>query len=279
VTAKAIGFWTALDRRNRLRDGVVCSEPWLETVVRPSADGQTWLYLPEVYPPGGGKTLMRNCPACGRICPPSGADGSPCCDCRTEKEQRGFLKWALQRRQRELLPDLRRRWWRSAISYADFVERPTAGLLGGLCLGQPGEDTAEEEEGNAFCADAEGPSTSDEKGQTGSISDPVASREIALRRLGWNPSRRTRRTDWRTVKREKGRCPGCQFLLLPEGKGKLQEEIAYYREHGRIRPSARRYSRHNPYLPALEDYDSPIAYSEDTDPDAVAIDVEAVLDW
>ena len=131
---------------------------------------------------------MRNCPTCGRICPPAGADGSLCCDCQTVREERDFLKWALHSQRRELLPDLGRLWWRSAISYADFMARPTAALLGGLCLEQPGEGMTEAEEGNAFYADADGPSTSDEGGQANNVTDPRVSAEIALRRLGWSPS-------------------------------------------------------------------------------------------
>jgi hypothetical protein len=245
-----------------------CSWPWAEACVSWNAVDGKWDLLPGVFPPGGAETLMQECPICKRVCPPNGADGSSCCDCQTEKEERDFLKWAIHGQNRELLPNLGRLWWRSAISYADFMERPTAGLLGGSCLEQSAEGMTGAAEGNAFYADADGPTTSDERGRTNNVTDPRLALQIALRRL--NP------------RKKEGRCPGCQILLLPESENVLQEEIAYFETNGRVRPSARRYSRHYPYLPAPEDYDLPAAYAEDAedvDPDSQAIDAQAACTW
>ena len=265
MSGRRIDFLTAARYQRGLRDKVICSESWVESIVKPSADGQTWLYLPDDYPPGGGETLMRDCPTCRRICPPAGADGSPCCDCQTEKEQRGFLKWALHRQRRELLPELRRRWWGSAICYADFMDRPTAGLLGGLCLEQYGEPTTEATEGNALYFDdlVDSPTASDERSQSNAVTDPRLSLEIARRRL--NPP-----------KKELGvRASGCQIVLLPEDEHVLLKEIAYLGRTGRIMPSACRYTRHNPYLIAPEDF----TYRDETPAQAAAIDTYEASDW
>ena len=313
MKAKAIDFLDAAQHRNRLRKEVVCSEPWVETIVAPLPEGQGWLFAPDLYPPGGSALAraqvtepglhiggfdpvfsdeddppgrfppvgsryyvfrrriyirgMQQCRSCKRVCPPNGAGGSPCCDCQTEKKERDFLKRALHRQCRELLPDLRRLWWRSAISYADFMDRPTAGLLGGLCLEQDGEELPEAEEGSAFYADADRPTTSDERPQISNVSDPRVALQIALRRLD-------------PPKKERGvRAPGCQIVLVPETAKRLRKEMAYYREKARIMPSARRYSRHNPYLPAREDYDSAAELSAIPASDAYAADAEEAMSW
>ncbi len=169
MTPKPIDFWTALHRKKRLREDVVCSEPWLDEIVTPAAAPQTWLYHAHLYPPGAEATLMRQCPTCRRICPPAGTKDSPCCDCQMEREQRQFLKWALHRQRRELLPELRRLWWHSslgydcqakrwhstsAITYDDYVVHPQTGLLGERLAAHFAGGRIQAEQGKTFYADA-----------------------------------------------------------------------------------------------------------------------------
>ncbi len=244
----------------RLREKTCCSEPWVEAIVTPGPGGQFWCFLPYLYPPGGGETLMRECPACKRICPPNGPVGAPCCDCETETAEVAFRARLQEPGSTWLKEELRRRWWRtflaydsvkgwwyssSAISYAAFMDWPTGGLLGGQCLEQRGGELTATEEGNAFYADdsADPPTTSDERPQVNNVTDPRVSLQIALNRL--NPP-----------KRERGvRAPGCELLLLPETLKRLRKEITYYREKGQVIPSARRYTKPVPYEPAPEDFD------------------------
>ncbi len=290
MKAEAINFWKAMSRCDELRAKVVCSESWIEAIIIKSGDnGRDFHYLPGIYPPRGSKTPMQTCPACKRICPQAGPKGSPCCDCQTEKEVEDFKNWSEHPQRRELWPDLKRRWWRSflgydpvrgwwyttsACNYKGFMDNPTVGWLGGMGLGQYAEDLTKAEDGSAIYQDEDGgPVTSDERGPGGGIFDPFVTREIALRRLGWK------------AKKGIGRSAGCRLLLLTETKTSLkkdepslQKEIDYFHETGRVIPSARRYSRHTPYLPSPEDYDSQTAYAKDVDRDS-DIDYEDVLGW
>ncbi|NQU76398.1 MAG: hypothetical protein HQ546_08820 [Planctomycetes bacterium] len=180
--------------------------------------------------------------------------------------------------------NINRRWYSgSAISYADFMDRPMAGLLGGLSIEQYAEATTESEEGSALCPEnlADPPTTSDEQPRVNNVTDRRMSLEIARQSL--NP-----------VKKEKGiRAPGCTLVLLPETLTKLREEIVYYRKTGRIMPSTRRYTKPMPYEPAIEDFDidtacldrayekslaAEEAYAEAFDPRSAGEDLSALGD-
>lgn len=277
MTAQAINFLTALQRRRQLRD-VVCSEPWVESIIAPAPNGTEWRYLPEVYPPGGDETKMCVCPACRRICPPTVADGQ-CCDCQTEQEEDRYIEWIVRRERRELREDIARLWWRSESPYADqpFIisrdwkmkkrkakDRSAITGFAGACLGDEGGPLTDAEEGCPYnmreLYDAGEP---DRGSQTQGARIAL---EIARRRLD-------------PPKKEKGRAPGCQVLLLPESQEALTKEIAYFKTKHRVMPSARRYSRHNPYILAPEDFDTRTLYCRVREDEVEALDAESVVAW
>lgn len=73
-----------LKRRLRRR---TCSEPWVEAQIKTCHDvdqnGTEIIYRyhdPHVYPPGGAKTAMIRCPACGAFNPPNAIEHGRCLD-------------------------------------------------------------------------------------------------------------------------------------------------------------------------------------------------------
>lgn len=288
MTAQAIDFQTAAGRRAQLR-AVLCSEPWVESIIAPAPDGATWRYMPDAYPPGGDKTKMRDCPACRRICPPAGGSGQPCCDCQTEQAEDGYIEWIVRRERRELREDIARLWWRSALPIADrpFIisrdwrrkkrmakDRAPITELAGACLGDGGRPALPVAIfGRKWVKAVEGCPYDTrelfEEGEPGGGSETRGIRialEIARRRLD-------------PPKKEKGRAPGCQVLLLPESEKALLKEIAYFKAKRRIMPSTRRYSRHTPYILAPEDFDSWTRYCRVREDEAESLDVESAVAW
>jgi hypothetical protein len=273
MTTGAMDFETALRRRRRLREEVVCSEPWVEEIVQPGKGLDSWRYLPEAFPPGGAATAMRLCPICKRIAPPSVQQGPCCCDCRIEQEERRFGKWLLRRERRDLLAELGRLWWRSAVPYADLPiavirrrrkNRAPLNRFGGAALSTDTVPLTEAEEGCPYdTREVGGGGEGDRGNRPGEFSIAL---EIARRRLD-------------LPKKEEARASGCQLLLLPESKTKLREEITYCRKNGKVMPSARRYSRHSPYMRAPEDEDTPTRLSADVDAEATMIDAEDATMW
>lgn len=61
-------------------------------------------------------------------------------------------------------------------------------------------------------------------------------------------------TPTRNVSIGSGRSAGCAMQLLPESESGIQREIAYAKEHGDAAPSAKRFTRRNPFRPAPEDF-------------------------
>lgn len=288
MTAQAIDFRTAAGRRPQLRD-VVCSEPWVESIIAPAPDGTDWRYLPDIYPPGREKTQMRVCPACRRICPPAGGDGQPCCDCQTEQEEDRYIEWIVRRERRELREDIARLWWRSAIPIADqpFIisrdwkrkkrkakDRSPTTEFAGACLSDGGGPPLPIEFfGREWVKAVDGCPYDTrellEDGELGRGSETRGIRialEIARRRLD-------------PPKKEKGRAPGCQVLLLPESEKALRKEIAYFKAKRRVMPSARRYSRHSPYMLAPEDFDSWTRYCRIREDEAESLNAESAVAW
>jgi len=215
-----------------------CSARWLaasfETVHQ---EGQVlYRYRRGAYPPGGKQSLMRKCPACGRMRTPDGVPGSACCDCESEAAQATSLARLRTGPGRDLAADLQRRWWPRRVTYAEFVASPTAGAVLGQDEGGLSVPETETQEGCAFdfAEWSDGPLVPEDRPQRSSLGDYRVALAIALRRLS-------------PPKREVGRHPGCQVVLLPETPEALGREIAYYRRTGRIVPSARRYS--HPYRP------------------------------
>lgn len=189
----------ALDETDRLAE-VVCSEPWLMAVLpKPDGNGK-YDYYPEAYPPGGGGSLMRKCPTewpelgriCGRVCPPNGTDGSPCCDCQATWEGEN-----LERLLRDWPGDAEhwRRLSYRRISWRDFRDGPD-------------DETAPDEYGPLLADEQEA-----SKGQS-------ADWRRGLRKvlLSLDPPR----------KRPGINAPGCNLEILPEDSESLEAEIAYY---------------------------------------------------
>ncbi len=230
VKKTAIGFWEAVETTEALRDKVCCSQPWVDAVVVSEAGnhGRIWYRLDGVFPPGGNKTLMRKCPSCGRICPPNGQKGNPCCDCEAADSWLAIHRYERSQCYRDLVPDLLHRHWPSAISYSDFLADPRAGLPGtdkqSLRFARIVERLTSLD---ATCGTPdEGPVASDES-ILGNVLDPRVAVSIAVGHL--------------TRPREGSRKhPGCQLVLLPETEEGLRKEICHYQETGRIMPSARR---------------------------------------
>ena len=75
--------------RGEMRDNLVCSGAWLDTILPIDEDGHVSDYHPDLYPPGLDETQMRNCQACGRVAPANGTAGI-CCDCETEEDEIAF---------------------------------------------------------------------------------------------------------------------------------------------------------------------------------------------
>ena len=273
MTAGGMDFETALRRRRRLREEVVCSGPWVEAIIQPGEGTDSWRYLPDVFPPGGADTAMRLCPICKRIAPPSIRPEPVCCDCRIEREERVFGKWLLRRKRRELLAELGRLWWRSAIPYADQPiavvrrrrkNRTPSNRFGGASLSTDSAPLTAAEEGCPYdTRELDGGGELDRGSMAGELSIAM---EIARRRLD-------------PPKKEDAWASGCQLVLLPESKTKLLAEIAYYRKNSKVMPSAKRYSRHSPYMRAPEDSDSPTRLSEDVDLETTSIDAEDAVVW
>jgi hypothetical protein len=61
-------------------------------------------------------------------------------------------------------------------------------------------------------------------------------------------------TPTRNVSIGSGRSAGCAMQLLPEIESGLQREIDYARKHRDAPPSAKRFTRRNPFVPAPEDF-------------------------
>ncbi|MBN2584947.1 MAG: hypothetical protein JXL80_17925 [Planctomycetes bacterium] len=273
MTTRVMDFETALRRRRHLREEVVCSEPWVEAMVQPADGMDHWRYLADVFPPGGPATAMRLCPTCERLAPPSVQPEPCCCDCRIEQEERVFGKWLLRRERRDLLAELGRLWWRSAVPYADLPvavvhrrkkNRAPTNRFGGAALSTDVAPLTEAEEGCPYdTRELDGEGEGDRGGEPGESSIAL---EIARRRLD-------------PPKKEAARASGCQLVLLPESKTMLMAEITYYRKHKRVMPSARRYSRHSPYLEAPEDWDTPTRLSPGVDPEATMTDAEDAIIW
>jgi len=136
---KLVDTATAVQRHIKLRGEMCCSEPWVEALIV-SAGNDQWETRLFLYPPGGKDTAMRECPACRRVCPPNGPQGSPspCCDCEVEeseevfgRREEKFVREAKDHREgRERIHELRRRWWRRSMSYKAFMGNLEAGPAG-----------------------------------------------------------------------------------------------------------------------------------------------------
>lgn len=321
MTARKIDFWDALRYRNQLRSGLICSESWLETVVAYSANAQSWIFDPNLYPPGGSQTLMRECSVCGRVCPPNGAGGSPCCDCEAEAAELAFREWVRQPSRAWLKGRLLRIWWRvvlaydsdseeehwyspGSISYAEFKEppRPRRQPRKRQCLWCGREQLESHELGseigmnlgkvrrckrcktilpNGFFRRSRGatPMSFPAGGAMSSgglhegnafYFDPADGIPPSVSVGDQHRTAVRIATDRMNPRKERGRSPGCQILLLPESAARLREEIEYFENKWRdmsaqnrrkypysaIMPSAKRYSRPMPYRPAPEDFGS-----------------------
>ncbi|KPJ77408.1 MAG: hypothetical protein AMS14_00610 [Planctomycetes bacterium DG_20] len=219
-----------------------CSARWLAALFEPvRQEGQVlYRYRRGAYPPGGKQSLMRTCPACGRMSPPNGVPGSACCDCETEAAQEAFLARLRTGHGRDLAADLQRRWWPRRVTDAEFVACPTAGAVLGQDEGGLSVPETETQEGCAFdfAEWSDGPLVPEDRPQRTSLGDYRVALAIALRRLS-------------PPKKEAGRHPGCRVVLLPETSDALKREIAYYRRTGRVIPSARRWN--HPYRPEPPD--------------------------
>jgi hypothetical protein len=223
----------------RLLETAVCSAPWLSTLFEPVVrEGQVlYRYRQGAYPPGGKASRMRRCPTCGRTCPPNGLAGTPCCDCQIEVEQEAFHVRIRKPPARDISTDLQRRWWPLGITYVEFIASPTSEMIltqYGQSQFIPAETNGEEGSAFDFSEWSEGPLAPEDRPRKSSLGDYRTALAIALRRL--NP-----------LKKERGRHPGCQIVLLPEEPDALEREIAYYRRTDRIVPSALRIS--HPYRP------------------------------
>jgi hypothetical protein len=136
---------TAARARQRLLREVVCSEYWLNEIVSPVDEmGDVWLIHQDAYPPRGNTTTpMRQCPCCGRICPPNGPAGSPCCDCQAEHDLDAMLKWIADPSRRDLAPELLQLSHLQGIAYSRFKENRNGGSLGGFAEVEPDYDGSE----------------------------------------------------------------------------------------------------------------------------------------
>lgn len=228
----------AYDVAPKLLRSEFCSAPWLAASfdVVHTEDQMLYRRRRDFYPPGGNASLMQRCPVCGRMCPPNGARGDPCCDCETEAAHEAFLARLRAPACRDMDADLQRRWWPRRVTYAEFMASPTAGTLFGQEDAAQFVPETEEVEGCAFDFSewSDGPWAPEDRPRKSTVGDYREALAAALRRL--NPR-----------KKEAGRHPGCQIVLLPEPREALLKEIAYHRRTGRIIPSARRVS--HPYMP------------------------------
>ena len=86
---KRVGLTIAKEHRlKRELRLTTCSEPWVEAQIRTVVDretpsGEPIVYRyhdPKAYPPGGAKTGMRRCPACGVFTPPNAMEHDQCLD-------------------------------------------------------------------------------------------------------------------------------------------------------------------------------------------------------
>ncbi len=201
---------TAARARQRLLHEVICSEYWLNEIVSPAdGTGDVWLIHEEAYPPRGrGRTPMRPCPSCRRICPPNGPAGSPCCDCQAEHDLDAMLKWIADPSRRDLAPELLRLSRVQGIAYSRFKENRNGGALGGFAEVEPYYKGAEWQP----ISDNEPP-----RSHFALAREAVEAADKLLRRHG-----------------------GCCVALLPEDEKKLKDEIAHFAEHGTIMPRARK---------------------------------------
>ena len=220
----------------KLLQSEFCSAPWLAASFEMVHTEDQALYRRrrDFYPPGGNASLMRRCPACGRTCPPNASVAGPCVDCEADLSYERFHAWIGAPERRSINTDLLRRWWPRRPTYAEFMESPDGALLTAPDLGPDVLDLTKAEDGAPSTNEGlcDGPLTSDERPQKNWITDVRLALRIAMRRL--NPR-----------KKEAGRHPGCQIVLLPESREALLGEIAYRRRTGRIIPSALRVS--HPY--------------------------------
>jgi hypothetical protein len=86
---KRVGLTVAKEQRlKRELRLTTCSEPWVEAQIKTVVDRETPSGEPIVYryhdskayPPGGTKTAMRRCPACGVFTPPNSFEHDQCLD-------------------------------------------------------------------------------------------------------------------------------------------------------------------------------------------------------
>lgn len=231
--SRQLTFAEAVDHAMGLLD-VVCSAVWLETLIQSGVDGK-WSLRDDLYPPGGEQTAMVTCCHCQRIGPPH--RGKSCLDCDIARNEERFVQ-LLATCEREVAIQLLHRWWRSSVTYRDFVDQPLE------AAGCPTADGRQEV--RVIADDAPGwlrhlPSTSDELPR-GNRLDSRRAMELALWRLQGR-------------KNGPGRACGCQFVLLPEDDDRLRDEIAFFHKHGRVKKNRTRYSRPNPFRKAFEDCD------------------------
>ncbi len=224
-----------------------CSRPWV--VAAFAADNSDrrqprLRYQRGAFPPGGKATLMRRCPACGRMSPPNVTPGEPCSDCELEAAWHRLVARLQPPTDPDLAEELYRRWWHSGPTYREFLDRPGLALLRRTDARDFHPQPTAAEEGAAIDADdlADGPLTSDERAWG---SQPINTR------LAFQAARR------RLIKPREGSGlhPGSDLVLQPERKKDLRKEISYYRRKKRVKPRARRYSRFDPYNRAPEDRD------------------------
>jgi hypothetical protein len=233
VIPRQLTFTEAVDHALRLLE-VVCSSTWVETLVQPAEDGR-WSLRNDLFPPGGEETTMVACHHCQRI-GPQHREGS-CLDCDIARNEEQFLQ-LLAKCEHEVAIQLLRRWWRSSVTYRDFIDQP---LEAAGCPTADGRREARVMADDAPYWPPRLPSTSDELPR-GNRLDARRAMELALWRLQGR-------------KKGKGRSCGCQFVLLPEDDNKLRHEIAFFRKHGRVKKTRKRYSQPNPFRKAPEDDD------------------------
>lgn len=236
-----------------LRGKVCCSAAWADAVLTAIRAGKT---VTEFYPPGGkAETGMRQCPDCGKWCPPNIISPS-CCDCELERCWERLESPA----RKDLWPELRRLWWPRArpftelvgrilqvcrqfgpaIQTEDHLERVMNEVYGFDTLGKEDADSLPEETGNVFylhgagdegtvcpeewCLGEEGPR------KRADAAPYLASARIALSRLRNNIRRHI--------------ALGCQLPLLDENDQSLRKEIEHYHgKHPAVQPDVEDFLR------------------------------------
>jgi len=202
---------------------------------------------------------MIRCCDCGRWSPPW-HDDDVCTDCRMQRIVRDLFK-RLKRWPRDDWPFLLKMWWRRPVYMYNWLNEglPHPAVTAEVDLPEPASPEGATD--SPFAADDDSPISEADLFDGHLEPDQrwghTPSSHEMLSRMRRRFHRRYKNKDGEWVEDLKPRGMGCTKVMLPETEKSLQNEIAYFKRRGEVKPWARRL--HNP----LDRYEYPMPAPEE----------------